>query len=161
MTAASITHAPATPPASDAPAPSHHDDPPILPQVGSVAYVRGDGTTLDFRVRPFLHRDGDWAQSYPSVEAAMAVASAESAWLGGWVTYGILQAGEGVYQIRPLESENGRAFTIDRYAERGHAGMRARFDDGSPYRAMVGARSWIDFTDGAGGMREPQPLPSR
>lgn len=127
-----------------APMGTHHHKPvPAQPQLGSVRHERADGSTRSFAVRPYLHEPGDWATRYADVAAAVAAGRNESAYWGGLVTFGVVQAADGAFLIRPMESENGNAFTLD--PEVVGAVRITATATAAGLVALVGGRTWVDF----------------
>jgi hypothetical protein len=124
--------------------PRHHEPVPELPPVGSVRYERADGSVRSFQVRPFLHQPGDWATRFAALKDAVGAARAESRYWQGLVTFGVVQATEGAFLIRPMESENGRSFTLD--AAAANAVRILASATASDLVALVGHRGWIDLS---------------
>lgn len=131
---------PATAPVAN---PRHHKPVPELPEVGTITYERFDGSTKVFRMRPYLHETTDWAKTFPTVaDAVNQVAQHNHEYYG--VAFGVFQAAEGAYQLRPMESQNGAAFFIDG-PEFPAKSAKASADAG-PLQAIVGWDHWIDFS---------------
>jgi hypothetical protein len=124
-------------------------DPPIQPAVGSLTYLRVDGTTRTFAVRPFLYTPDSWPTKYAGITDALRAARWESHdWMGG-VTFGVVKSTDGAFLIRPMESENGIAFPIDgpMLGSIGVRDVQATATDAALV-ALVGPDRWVDFTDG-------------
>lgn len=134
-------------------APAHHKPVPAQPEVGSIFYTRHDGSVREFGIRPYIHEPGDFPERYGSIsDAARAVAQHNRELLG--VAFGVFQASEGAFAIRPLESENGLPFLIDGPDFPARTALGSALD-GSSLVAIVGWSSWIDLSDPAHRTRQP------
>lgn len=125
--------------------PAHHGS-PVQPPVGSIAYTRADGTVGGFRMMPFLHEPGDWPATYGSLAEAVGAARGEAAWWGGRVTFGVFAAAEGVMRIRPMESERGLAFSIEREQVPGGASRVQASATDPALQALVSQSMWADLS---------------
>lgn len=134
--------------------PSHHGNPPLQPEVGSIRYTYVDGSNREFRIRPFVHEPGDFPERYASIRDARIAASGHNRDFLG-VAFGVFQAEAGAFAVRPLESRNGLAFFIDG-PEHGARIAHGSADAGTPLVGIVGWDAWIDLTDPA--KRTYQPV---
>lgn len=125
--------------------PMHHRPAPILPELGTLRYTYLNGTSRELRIRQYLHEPTDFNTRYTSIRDAKKAINEYNGELLG-VAFGVLQASEGAYLIRPLESHNGYAFVIDG-PEHGARIAHGSALPGSPLVGIVGLDSWIDLTD--------------
>ena len=140
--------------------PLHHQPVPAQPEVGSLRYTYTDGSTREFRIRPYIHEPGDFAERYTSIRDAKAAINEYNSDLLG-VAFAVFQAEAGAYSIRPLESQNGLPFVIDGN-EMGARIAHGSADEGSNLVGIVGLTRWIDLTDPAKRRYQPVvPFPAR
>lgn len=147
------------PTASTDVAPQHHKPVPIQPDVGSLRYTYTDGSTREFRIRPYIHEPTDFSERYASLQdAKRAIAEYNQDLLG--VAFGIFQAQAGAFAIRPLESERGLPFVIDG-SEVGARIPEGAALEGSSLIGIVGLRNWIDLRGAPSGTFQPVvPFPA-
>jgi hypothetical protein len=120
-------------------------DDPIQPEVGSIRYTYLDGSTREFRIRPFIHQPGDFPERFGSIaDARGAVREHNRDFLG--LAFGVFQAEAGAFMIKPLESQNGLAFFIDG-PEHGARVTHGSADVGSSLVGIVGWDHWINLSD--------------
>lgn len=150
--------------AADRPAPAvvrSIADVPFQPPVATLTYELRDGGTKRFQVMPFLNDPGFWSTPFASLAAARDAAHAKAQKWDGYVTFGVHQAKEGHYLIRPMESEHGNPFVIDRdlLGEVGAVNLTATAT-ADELRAIVGRSDWLDFSD-PGNRIDVRPTPLR
>lgn len=121
------------------------DGQPIQPEIGSIRYTYLDGTSREFRIRPFINDPSDFAEHYASIRDAKAAINEYNVDLLG-MAFGVFQVEAGAFAIRPLESERGIAFVIDGDAMEARVGHGSA-DADSNLVGIVGLDSWIDLTD--------------
>jgi hypothetical protein len=123
-------------------------DVPFQPPVGEVTYTGADGRTSRFRVMPFLRDAEYWSRPYAGLSDAVAAANRRALRWDGLVTFGVVQAAEGHFQIRPMESERGRPFVIDPdLLYRVGAAKVTATATAPELQAIVGRGYQLDFSD--------------
>jgi hypothetical protein len=122
-------------------------DVPVQPKVATLTYTKVGAPPSTFGVMPYLQTPTSWATTYPTMgDAAKAANSRAWAW-DGEVTFGVVQAKDGAFLIRPMETENGNSFLIDRDLLGLVGATKVTATATAPeLLALVGARDWLDLT---------------